>query len=231
MDDFNNEMAGRDVGRMGRFLPSGERDPKKVAKQREERAAMLTNLQILMQNDPEYAALYRETEEKLRDAQSRLDTALDKVQQLKAGTEEAMLDIMNRAARLPDGRAVFQDQDGNVRYEDGTAVDTDLAESIVWRGDEPKLAELEAAANRMTDLLELENSIHAGQAEIGDMQERMADQRDPTAKDGMTGFQNRAGELVARAEERVEYFTRDQSLSSNQEAVARPTLNVAAPEI
>ncbi|MFW8594714.1 hypothetical protein [Cribrihabitans neustonicus] len=223
MDDFNNEMAGRDVGRMGRFLPSGDRDPKKVAKQREERAAMLTNLQLLMQNDPEYAALYRETEEKLRDAQTRLDGALEKVHQLKAEADEAMLDIMTRAARLPDGAAVFQDQDGNIRYEDGTAVDADLAESIVWRGDEPTYDDMRAAAERVHGLSELENDIHTGQAEIGDMQERMADQDEPIAKDGMTGFQNRAEEIGANVDARLAAYT-----NTAPAVAAAPT---AAPEI
>lgn len=72
LDDLHNEMAGRDVGRINRFFGEASAPRSERGKQKAEREVQLTNLQVLLMNDPEYAQLFRETETKLRQGQNRL---------------------------------------------------------------------------------------------------------------------------------------------------------------
>lgn len=75
VDDLNNENAGREVGRMKRFL-TGEADPDKKQKQREREHEFRSALMALLQDDPEYAVLYEETMDKLREAEAATEAAL-----------------------------------------------------------------------------------------------------------------------------------------------------------
>lgn len=101
-DDLQNEMAGRDVGRIDRFLTADARENRTGGQRREDRKAGLTNLQILMMNNPAYAALYRETAERLNDAQGRLDTALEAVQRARKEVEERLEGQPSAAQRAED---------------------------------------------------------------------------------------------------------------------------------
>ena len=118
-NDLQNEMAGNDVGRISRFLTGDEHGPRAAEKRRAKREAVLSNLQIMM-SDPEYAKFYRETEGVLRDSQTKLDEALEQVQQAKAVAMTELEEIDKQAAHLPDdGQRVFKDHNGQVRFEDG----------------------------------------------------------------------------------------------------------------
>ena len=188
VDDLHNEMAGRGVGRINRFFgeasaPRTEREKHKV-----KREMQLTNLQALLMNDPEYAQLFRETETKLRQAQNRLDVALETIQAERARIEEALL-----------GKNLSDEQ----------------------RRDEKE--KLEA-------LIELEDDIRAGQAEIGEMQERMDDQRGPTSEDSMHDFTDRTDDIVTDIKDRLSEITEDAKPETSLESKG-PVAGVAIPEL
>jgi len=98
-DDFNNEMAGRDVGRIARFVTADAREDISNGKHGSRKDTGLTNLQILMMNNRAYAELFRETEKRLHEAQDRLDLALDTVLRAKTETEERLKDARTEAER------------------------------------------------------------------------------------------------------------------------------------
>ena len=195
-NDLQNELAGNDVGRISRFLSGDERGLKGAEKRRAKWEQTLSNLQIMMQ-DPEYAQFYRETEGVLRDSQTKLDEALEQVQQAKVAAMADLEGILSQAARLPnDGARVFKDRNGQVRFEDGSLVGDELAATIEWTGAEPGSEQLEAAREHAERLTELETYIITGQAEIGDSQERMVDKHNPVSREEQQGFQDRAKEIV-----------------------------------
>lgn len=103
-DDFNNEIAGRDVGRIKRFLPESA-DPAEAKKRDGRDHQRLSTLMALLQNDPEYAALYEDTLDELREAEEATDAAMEK----------ALEDIEN--AKTPEARDKAQDRyDALLRY-------------------------------------------------------------------------------------------------------------------
>ena len=103
-DDFNNEIASREVGRIKRFLPDSA-DPSELRKRNERNHQRLSALMTLLQNDPEYAALYEDTLDKLRGAEEATDAAMAK----------ALEDIED--AKTPEAREKAQDRyDALLRY-------------------------------------------------------------------------------------------------------------------
>lgn len=145
-DDLQNEMAGNDVGRISRFLTGDEHGPRGAEKRRAKREAVLSNLQIMM-SDPEYAKFYRETEGVLRESQTKLDEAIEQVQQAKSVAVTELENILNQAARLPnDGPRVFKDRNGQVRFEDGSLVEDELAATVEWTGAEPGSEQQQSAS-------------------------------------------------------------------------------------
>lgn len=194
-DDLQREVAGVDVGRIARFLPDDLRNPEAAEKRKaEHQQQMLTRLQMMMR-DPEYAALHKETTNKLREAQNSLDDMRQQAQRILDQENEAIARLEARAARDSQGRAVFKDQDGETRYADGALVAEDESAGIVWRGDEPSFEERFAHGERQERASGILADIDAGQAEIGDMQERLDNNGDPASKGDMDTFQSRAEEI------------------------------------
>jgi hypothetical protein len=176
-DDSQNELAGRDAGRISRFFNDSRRDS--IAERQRKNAdtvQFLTNLQILMQ-DPEYAALYKDVTDLLSRAEVATDKALMRA-------EAALEDILDKAARLPDGGKVFMDKDGQVRSENGAIVDVAIAEGIVWPEDAPSYEDYTRTRQRIDEVREYQVGV------LGHARERLSDEENPAQKDELESIQN-----------------------------------------
>ena len=129
-DDFHHALAGREVGRVHRFLPPDARGPQSKEHRDRERARQ-TALEMLLAS-AEYAALYAETTDLLYRAEVATERTLREAKQALANAEGALNDMLDHANRLPDGTAVFKDADGNVRTADGSIIEGDALAGIVW---------------------------------------------------------------------------------------------------
>jgi multidrug efflux pump subunit AcrA (membrane-fusion protein) len=194
-DDLQNEMAGRDVGRISRFLGADAKEAKGYEKREARKDAALSALQAMMLENPAYAALFEETQTALSDAQTRLDALLEKVQAQIEQTRNSIDDNLDRAASLPDGTKVFKDVKGDVRTQDGAVVAAELAATIIWYGDEPSYEGFQADNERLERLNAIESDIRSGQAEIGDMQAAMEDESHAETSDELEGFKERMDEI------------------------------------
>ena len=195
-DDLQNEQAGRETGKMARFLTGADAPTKTNEKARKEREAFQTRLQIML-CDPAYRALFEQTSRVLRDAQARLDAAQECVMELRAGIDAEFDDMLRRAAHTPDGRPVFQDQNGDFRALDGKKIDDELAATIVLRGDEPSFADALALQEQRERVDRLSADIAAGQVEVGDAQERLENPDDPPSAEDLEAMQANADALLA----------------------------------
>ncbi len=187
-DDFHHAFAGRDVGRMTKFLPRGARDPK--SKERRERDwAIHTALAILLAN-AEYAALYNNVSDLVDRAESVTEKALREAEQELADAEQALSDILDNANRLPNGTAVFRDADGRVWTEDGKLIEREALDSIVWRDGAPSYEEhlrRKAAADEARKRLE---EIRRYQVDIlGHARDRLNDTNEPPSMEELEQIQ------------------------------------------
>lgn len=168
-DDLQNEVAGRDVGRIRRFLTGAQHDPIAI-KQR--RADEETTLFVALMQNAEFARLYEEAGERLRETRQFLDDAREQLATIRAEIEAQEQDILSRAARLPDGTLVFQGEDGRAYTRDGKLSDHPDAQNIIWRGDHAKLDEIQLADQRRKLLEEAEQKLDTHDAELGGLEDR-----------------------------------------------------------
>lgn len=193
-DDLQREVAGLEVGRIARFLPDDVRNPERSEKAKAERQAeMLTRLQMMMR-DPEYAALYNDTMDKLNEAERATEVALAKALERQRLADEALADIQARALQLEDGRRVYRDEDGTFRTEDGLSVsDTDMdAIAEQWRPGMPGYRDfVESHAATQAEATTVDEIMTYQVDVLGDIRHRQSDQANPVSKGEFNAMQER----------------------------------------
>lgn len=182
-DDLQNEIAGRSTGRQRRFLP-GDRSGSDVNGKRKASDGTLSALDLLLLTDPVYAALYRQVTDALTVAETETADAIDEAEAALASAKADLRDVLEKAARLPDGRHVFRDAQGRVWTEDGEVVDPDTAAGIQWRGDEPSREDYLTRKKVVEDWQATLDSLRDYQTDVlGRARDRLNDPNDPPSED------------------------------------------------
>jgi hypothetical protein len=196
IDDLNNEMAGRDVGRIRRFLP--DRDPETIAQKKREKDARETALQQLLR-DPAYAAAYERACNAIDRAQAALDEALLENAETVERLAQELEAMEGRAARLPDGRAVFRANDGTLRTADGQRLRSEaVLASLIIPTDAPSYEDYAASRDALTDARERGHQLSRVQTEVIDpARNRTHDADNPLSFDELEEIEREMG----RAEE------------------------------
>lgn len=110
-DDLQFAIAGLDVGRQRRHLHEGSAD-NAVSEQKKSERAALTALQLILLNDPEYAALRARVENTLAEVDTRLAELHLEAEALLAESATKLAALEVRASELPDGTKVFRSANG-----------------------------------------------------------------------------------------------------------------------
>ena len=190
-DDLQHEIAGREVGRIGRFLPEKAKFGGASDKKRTERTEALTRLQILMINNPAYSALWHETVDVVTKAEIAAETALEKAQTRLEEADEAVEAMLDRAARLEDGRSVFRDAQGRVWTEDGELVSGSDADAIDWPPGAPGYEEFKAQKDAAQRARQDIDDIRRYQVDVlGTARDRMSDPENPPSEDELNQIKN-----------------------------------------
>lgn len=189
-DDLQDEQSGRDTGRMKRFgVAQAEAADIKRQKDADLRH-QLTALEQLLQDDPDYAALYKETMDVLTSAESLADQAIDKAKAGLAGAENDLRDIQNHANRLADGTRIYKDADGTVWSEDGRILPADSLDGVVWKKDAPSREDYvksrKAIDTAKQRILDVEAYIYTV---LGPARDRFTDPDNPPSGDDIRTIQ------------------------------------------
>ncbi len=112
-EDYNNEMAGNDTGRIKRFSANKENQTEQDQKKKREKS-----LQDLLMNE-EYLAAWNTATDAVNSAQGAVYDALIKARDDLTIAEKDHAELLSRAITLEDGRKVFLDDDGSVYGENG----------------------------------------------------------------------------------------------------------------
>lgn len=186
-DDLQNEIAGRSTGRQTRFL-TAEGGEAETQEKRRARRAFRDALEAILASDPEYRALYEKLGETLGQAEASADAVIAKLQDDLAALDSKILDMKDRAARLPDGRRVFRRADGSVVDEAGETFPVEFADGIQWPQGAPSAEAYFGALQRrdqmnalLTDWLDYRTDT------LGGIRDRYEDRDDPMKKDGLKG--------------------------------------------
>lgn len=188
-DDLQNEIAGRETGRRARFLRDGPGSDAAKKKEQETQRALARLAQMLL--DPVYRAKYDSVLLVLSEAERATEAAIehltDQIQQAQTDLDE----LLNDAARLPDGTRVFRDANGVVRREDGSVVEDHLADTILWTGNEPSFEEMQAAKQRLEDLQASLDEVYGYQNDVlGPARDRITDPDNPPSLDELDDLED-----------------------------------------
>ena len=168
-DDLQNEFAGRDVGRIKRFLTGTQHDPQAIQKRR---ADQETSLFLAQVQSEKMARLTEEWGEKLREARKFLDEARQKLAGFQNHINAERMEIDARAMRLPDGTRVYRGDDDRAYTRDGKLSDHPDAQNIIWQHSSARLSESQRNDERRQKSDALENKLDSADAEHGEMAER-----------------------------------------------------------
>ena len=194
-EDFHNEVAGRDVGRINRFLPeSGQPHIRKSRRERD--AERLTQLALALQNI-DYAALYNETVSMVDDYAAKAETGIEDALAALSTTAQALEGLTENAARLhPSGEPVFMDENGNAVRADGTLLDPEEAASVVWPDNAPTYEEYLTAKNVHQAAQEHLTAWRDYQIYLAEIQNRLNDPDNPLSPEELRQIQKDIEEKV-----------------------------------
>ncbi|MEM9128236.1 MAG: hypothetical protein AAGA97_00720 [Pseudomonadota bacterium] len=200
VDDYNHAIANVDVGRMRKHIPEAATDP--ITGKKETAAERVTRtLQWLLINDLNYALAHRAADTATNDA---MDAAASALSDIKAALKQSTADIediLNRAATLPDGRKVFRDGQGGVVDQDGNRIAQDIADGIIWRGDEPTYHEYRTEIDRADALRRANDEVLGIEAELGGFQGELSNEEHPATKERIGTITERSNSLRDRIAE------------------------------
>ncbi len=220
-DDFHNETAGRDVGRMKRFLP-GEARPGYSKSKQEKHTEQLSQLAIMMQN-AEYAALYTDTVELVQDHAAKAEAGIENARSVLSEAGQTLEDLTDEAAKLhPDGAPVFLDENGIAVRADGSPLSPDETDSVVWPEDAPSYEEYRDAKQAYVDAQERINAWINYQLYLGDVQNRLNDPDNPLTSEELKQVQD---DVEARIPAAIETYAEYEPLSDSPVQTSTSSIN------
>lgn len=116
--DYERELAGIDIGREARFHGTEFVEERRQGRggassaQRSAQQQYASRLQMLLATNPGYAKAYNNTMDALGDSEKAADDAIEKLEVALTKARRETQDMLERAAKLPDGRRVFKDKNG-----------------------------------------------------------------------------------------------------------------------
>jgi hypothetical protein len=206
-DDLNNEQAGRETGRMPRFLTADGSPAMQEEKRKDQ-----DMLQYLLMTDPEYSKLYHESGTILRHTEISTDQALQKANLDWENASDALKDTLKNANKLPDGTAVFKDANGNVWTQNGRLVGSEEVQSIVWKQDSVSYEDYLRMKQYEEDLRLWLDKLRGYEADLGSWRERWSDTKTPITKDEMHEMQEDVKRIQHSIEEHDNHAIRSMTV-------------------
>ena len=190
LDDQQNEVSGRDVGRQQKFLGKDNPNGSAAQRRKNQQAASMTALQVMLANDAEYAALYNDVSDLLGRAESATELALQEAEQDLSEAQSALGDAMDGANRLPDGTVIFRDANGNVRDENGELIEGEELDGVVWKDDAPSYEDYMTRKQAIEDARQQIEALRRYQIDVlGRARDRMNDPDNPISREELDRIQ------------------------------------------
>ncbi|MEM8575702.1 MAG: hypothetical protein AAGF48_13845 [Pseudomonadota bacterium] len=195
--DLQDELAGRENGRLKRFLSDEEHSPRAAERKRAERMEAMTRLELLLATNQAYAQQYRQVMDQLMIAEAATARALAKAEAAQAQAEDDLQALRDRAARLDDGRLVFKDADGRVRDETGKILPDIDPDSVAWPMNAPTYEDWEKAQDHAQNAAETVDRVRDYQVDVlGRARDRLSDETNPPDE-------NKLEEILGNIEEQM----------------------------
>ncbi|MES9861445.1 MAG: hypothetical protein ABW157_18050 [Candidatus Thiodiazotropha sp. LLP2] len=191
--DLNHEQAADDTGRIKRFLVEGASGYSAQSEEKKSERRLQTLLEILLAEDPQYAALYKRVAEKLNDAQQAVDSALVDINQRLEASDRKLQHMRDNAGELEDGTKVFRSSvDGSIYTEDGQRLSDEDAQNIhipegaaSWEDYHRQKEERDLALRQREEVERYKREV------LDPSKDRMNDPNNPPSKDELKDIERR----------------------------------------
>jgi hypothetical protein len=177
-EDFQrlqDSIAGRETGHGNKHH---RQDSDKTSSRMAREKAGMSTFDILM-SDPSYAALRASAFDLLEEAETLVESALQRAQAELATSLERLENLRDNANRLPDGRKVYRDKQGNVRTKDGAIVTGPEVDGLIWNNDHTSYEAVKAEAEANATAKAQVDDHAQKQIDFGETRNRMEDKDDP----------------------------------------------------
>lgn len=186
LDDFNNEMAGRDTGRIKRF---GFNQARQDVIQEEKRKQ--SAFEQMMMNAV-YCEAWTSAMDSLNQAEEAVYQALIQASDTLHHAQRQYQELLDKAALTADGQRVFKDKHGDVYTEDGEKLSAEEAAQIEWRGDDPSREDQAHRLDAITNAQEEFDRINGHSNRIVEIREELTDQDNPLSIDEIQAMEQEA---------------------------------------
>lgn len=219
LDDYHNEMAGRDTGRIKRF---GFNQARQDVIQEEKRKQ--SAFEQMMMN-----AVYREAWTNAMDALNQAEEAVYQALIQASDTlhheQRQYQGLLDRAALTADGQRVFKDKHGDVYTEDGERLSADEAAQIDWRGDDPSREDQSNRQDALTTAQEEFDRISGHSNRIVEIREELTDQDNPLSIDEIQAMEQESNDIRQSLSVSVSTISHEVELS-NEKPIKAPDLQL-----
>ena len=199
-DDLQNELASRETGRISRFLGENSQNAKASQRRKSQQRIELTSLQLLLQNDPVYAAQYEDVMDLLSRAETATEKALVQTEQDLSLAQDEVSDTLNHANKLPDGTAIFKDKDGTVWTENGQLVSEAKLEEVQWKETVPSHEDYVKQRQAVEDLQRYIDALRRYQVDVlGHSRNSLIDPNNPPSTDELKQIEKAIQEKAPNA--------------------------------
>lgn len=218
LDDFNNEMAGRDTGRIKRFGFDQARQNATQDKKRKQSA-----FEQLMMN-PAYREAWTSAMNAVNQAEEAVYHALIKAGDTLHHAQRQYQELLDKAASTDDGQRVFKDKHGDVYTEDGEKLSADEAAQIDWRGDDPSREDQVHMQDALTTAQEEFDRINGHSNRLVEIREEMTPSKsNPLSLDEIQVMEQEANDIRNAVDQSVRH---DVEIKHAQQPVIAPNLNL-----
>lgn len=198
-DDSQRELAGVEVGRIGRFLSAEAREAAKEGRSgggKGRSDAGMTALEIAL-TQADYAEAFHAAEQENREALKVAGEFQDKIEAAIERMDSRIEATLDAAATLPDGRKAFMDKNGDVWTVDGERVDQALVDGIDWDG----RLKLEAYEGMLADRAHLGEMDREGDGlslRLGEIHDERHNDAQPLTKEEIEASRGEMEDITGR---------------------------------
>ena len=223
--DYNDEIAGRDTGKIPRFYSGlSKNHPNSKAKEKEKE--FLSALERMLFNNLKYARLYRAVNSLLQKAETQTEKVLEEVKSTFELEKNILDDLRSSASTLPSGIKVFRDYHGQVWTEDKRPVDAFEAESIVWKGNSPSYEEFLAQKEKVEQAQQSIDELRHYQIDVlGHARDQISNEDSPPTKEELLEIQQKI------IEQAPPLLRKELDARPTDKTLTAETFNVAVPSI
>lgn len=216
LDDYNNELAGNDVGRIQRF---GFDQSRKAVDQKEKRKKSTLEQMML---DEAYRDAWTGAINALNQAEESIYEALVNASDKLSLARKHHQELLENAALTDSGIKVFRDKENNAYTENGELVSGEVAASAQWHSGATTWEEYTDSNEQIAIAQEGYNAINTKSDRLVEIREELTDEDNPLSIDRINELKQDALDLQESLHNKVKQET---NLEQSHKPVVAPDLS------